>query len=163
MAYELIERIEVGAGGLTQIDFTNIPDTYNDLQIICSVQASTGTPSGALRFNSAASSAYAYQSIYGFTTGSYGSGGFSQARMIISQVGPDYRQFSDWVIDISGYASSEYKKAMCHWNCETGVSTDYHGFNGGYWNSTSAITEVNLFLTGGDFAQYSSFSLYGIS
>ena len=38
--FKALSTVTVGAGGAASIDFTSIPSTYTDLQILCSLKTS---------------------------------------------------------------------------------------------------------------------------
>jgi hypothetical protein len=71
--------------------------------------------------------------------------------------------FGTFIIDILDYANtSKYKTQRGLGGADLNGS-GYISFNSGNWRNTNAITSISLTpLYGSQFAQYSSFALYGI-
>jgi hypothetical protein len=72
--------------------------------------------------------------------------------------------FSSQVIDVLDYQNTNKYKTT-----RTLLGTDTNGgtnrgveFSSGLWQSTSAVTQIDLIAGGTTFSQYSSFALYGI-
>lgn len=140
----------------SQIDFTSIPSTYQDLILIA--DASHSAYAGLrLRVNNNSSSLYsgvwakAYGSLAGepvtnsnaFTPGSVGLNG-----------GTRY----SYVMHFMDYAQSRPKTGILRF----GVGSSGTEMASFLWNSNDPITSINLFLSAGSYSAGSSFSLYGI-
>jgi len=161
-----LQVVTVGAAGASSVSFTNIPSTYNHLQI--RVQART-TASGGQDLN---------MEINGDTTVSnyrlhriYGSGSTAYAdtynlKMVMTVVGTSFTSssFSEAVIDILDYTSTNKNK----------TTRILYGFDGNntsgeigfvsslYFATPAAITSLDFKIASGNFAEYSHFALYGI-
>jgi len=66
-------------------------------------------------------------------------------------------------IYIPNYTSSNAKSASIDGVSENNATASYQTIDAFLWNDTSAITSITLTLSGGNFAQYSSASLYGVT
>lgn len=162
-AYESIATTTVGSGGTATITFTSIPATYTHLQIRWFSKNTSADYSIRAQFNSDTAANYSYHGLYG--TGAV-VGVFSGASQTFLQVGQNAdttaNVFGTGIVDILDYANTNKYKTT-----RTLSGYDKNGggtvtFESGSWRSTSAITSISLFDAAGDFAQYSSFALYGI-
>ena len=169
-SFESISTVTVGAGGTTAISFTSIPQTYTHLQIRGigrSSTASAGIVPIYIQLNATGSNHVSHWV--------YGDGGGaiavyqSAANLIYAgyagQNSTTASSFGTSVIDILDYTNTNKYKTV-----RTLAGTDLSGsgrvglFSGAWFGSTNAITRIDLYINaGGDnFAQYSSFALYGI-
>lgn len=163
MAYELIETIEVGAGGASSLEFLSIPQDGVDLLLVFSLR---NTDTGAadsilLNFNSLTTN-FSNKMLFG--TGSSVSS-TSGSRDIIGGIAGDgatASTFSSVQLYISNYASSAAKSWSAEAVTENNATLVRHSIVAGLWNNTSAITSV-LVSGGYDFVQYSTASLFKIS
>jgi hypothetical protein len=158
--YTLITSTTVGSGGAGTVVFSSIPSTYTDLAIKVSAANSamwlkfnTDTTTGdysarILRGNGATA-----DSITNAVFGYYLFSGYSGASSV----------FSSFDIYIPNYASSNQKSVSIDSVGEGNATTEYATLIAGLWNQTSAINQITFDGGGGTFAQYSTFSLYGIS
>jgi hypothetical protein len=163
-SYESIATVTVGAGGSSSITFSSIPSTYQHLQIRATYQdtSGSGVQSQTFRFNGDSGTNYNWHYLFG--DGSSPTAGYSLSATSIfggQIVTPNNSSFATSVIDILDYADANKYKTT-----RTLAGNDQNGsgrvlFISGNWRSTSAITSI-VFTTGANFAQYSSFALYGI-
>ena len=160
-----ISTITVGVGGAASIDFTSIPATYTDLLLVLSGRGSTASVTVGLRctFNG---SAVSYSGRYLQGDGASASSGTSSTASLYlgETVGSTATAsvFSSQSIYIPNYTSANYKSVSSDSVSETNAVTIYATLTAGLWSVTSAINQVTLFPTSGNFAQYSSATLYGI-
>lgn len=170
--YTLIEKITVGAAGASEITFTSIPQTYTDLVIKSSIRSSLSANQDEilLKFNGSTTS-YSYRQLYGgaaggsIVTGS-GAGGPSPIFSgVIPATNNTASTFGSNEMYIPNYAGSNYKSVSIDSVSENNASTYFQlNFFASLWSNTSAITSVTLYSTyGANFAQYSTFYLYGIA
>lgn len=166
-SYESIATTTVGAGGASSVEFTSIPSTYTHLQIraISRVTGATANENLTLQFNSDTGGNYNSHYLYG--TGSAAVGGAeigSQTTAIVGRSsGANLASgiFGVSVIDILDYANTNKftaNRSLC------GVDQNGSGiilFESSLWRNTAAVTSIKL-LPESNFAQYSSFALYGI-
>lgn len=166
-----LDTITVGAGGAASVTFSNIPQTYTDLVIKTSVR-STGTGGSGfddylnIRLNSDSGTNYAEKYLQGYA-GSVASGGSSSRNKILAGFGngssSTSNTFSSNEIYIPNYVGSNNKSASIDGVLENNDTSNYVlRLIAPVWNNTSAITSINLFLDGGNIAQYSTFTLYGV-
>lgn len=167
-SYESISTVTVGAGGASSVSFTSIPSTFKHLQVRFSGLSNTAA-SLFLRLNSDTNQANyvthaltgqgsAASAVYiGASTGRTGVivGGFS------AQLGNTYPFVG--ITDLLDYTNTNKLRTLRHLN---GVDKNGSGevsLSSGWYNSTTAVSGLEFYLDGGaNFAQYSSFALYGI-
>jgi hypothetical protein len=170
-AYDSIATA-TSSGSSATISFTSIPQTYTHLQLRM-IARSAGTSAGlAIRANTDTGNSYTLHyidgdggtaSAVGLATGTlaYGLLGY------IPQTSSTASTFNGTVVDILDYTNTSKNKTI---RSLSGVSTNTSGgdnsirFSSILWTSTAAITQLDLTINGGgnNFAQYSSFALYGI-
>jgi len=162
----LLERITVGAAGTSSVTFNNIPQTgYTDLVVKFSARNSdTGGTSFNTQFNSDTGSNYKYLWARG-TGSSAGSanGTTTSLQFVIDSSTDTANSFGNGEFYIPNYTGSNQKSVSTdavNENNATGATAYLYA---GLWTGTSAITSMTLTSTAGNFVQYSTFSLYGVS
>lgn len=169
-SWESIESFTVGSGGTSAITFGSggtIPQTYKHLQIRATARMAASATLDSLwaQFNSdtTASNYYAH-GIYGTGSGTPGayadSGAFAQIG-ILSAANAGSNMFGSFIMDILDYQNTNKYKTT-----RTLSGADLNGdgqlrFVSGLWRNTNAITSLRI-AGNSNFAQYSSFALYGI-
>ena len=170
-SYESISTVTVGGGGLASISFSTIPSTYKHLQVRYlsrSTRSGSSTDSMSIRFNGDTGSNYARHYLYGDGSSSYAGASTTQTSSNIgtqSAASASANIFGVGVIDILDYTSTNKNKTI---RSLSGV--DFNGSgevqltSGLYFATPAAITSITLLAQTGsaNFAQYSSFALYGI-
>lgn len=161
----LLEKITLGATA-SSVTFNSIPQTgYTDLKVVVSARSTRGaSDDGAvIRFNSSSTSfnvkqLYSTGSSAAATGGAYaGIGTFPAASSTASA-------FGSIEIYIPNYTSSSYKSYTSDSTMENNATYSEADLIGGLWSNTAAITSITIACgNGGNLAQYSTFSLYGIS
>lgn len=146
----------------SNITFSSIPSTYTDLRVVV-VNTSSSANNQGFRFNSDTGTNYSSTYLYG-NGSTAASGRYTSATYIHFAsdivVGPTtYPAFS--TLDIFSYAGSTFK------SCLLTTSLDLNGSGEvvrrvGLWRSTSAINEVVLMRTSGDYSIGTTATLYGI-
>ena len=163
--YESIATTTVGAGGTSTITFSSIPSTYSHLQIRFISRGSDTDNNISLRFNSDTSSSYYAHYMYGdgSSTAAGGSGSTATLVTYISQSSSSRaaNAFSSGIIDILDYANASKYKTLRSLSGREDNSAGILLLTSGLWMKADAISTVTL-TTGANFAQYSSFALYGI-
>lgn len=158
-----IATTTVGAGGASSIAFSSIPGTYTDLLIKVSARNSVeGLPTGIfVQFNGSTAN---FSNKYLEGNGSTVASG-SLARYIGPEVGLNNTAstFSNGECYIPNYAGSNNKSFSSDDVSENNATQAFASLNAGLWSNTSAITSITLTPGGGNFAQYSTATLYGIS
>ena len=170
--WNVIDHTEL-SGTATYWEKTSIPSSYDHLCVKTSqrVDASVYEQSSDLQFNGGGPSVYSYTYINTAGTSTYSSHrGSSQAQVLgpySSGANTLADNFAVSTIWIPNYANtSNYKSVMFSNKVENNVTTNYQWkiLNvSGLWANTDAIDEIKILTSGGNFVQYSSFTLYGIN
>lgn len=156
-----IQTIEVGAAGATDIAFSNIPQIYDDLLIIVSGR-STRTTGNDWFFVAPNSSTANITSrmLWGDGTTRYSD---TVADIMIPDSSSTANTFGNAQIYISGYRTSQNKSFSVDSVRENNGTFAAQQIIANLWSNTAAITSLNLVsVSGRNFVQYSSASLYGI-
>ena len=167
----LISRQTVGsAGGVASITFSNIPQTFTDLKIVVSGRtdynglsdesyvklngSSASIYTWVLAYSSGTASAAATDSAEGYgIPGCQNNGATSTANV-----------FCNGEIYIPNYTSANHKRMSLEYGIENNATaTNFKAMTSGLWASTAAVTSVSLSGQLGNYVEYSTFSLYGIS
>jgi len=163
MALTLIQTITVGAGGSSSIDFTGIPNTFTDLQIVLSARSANTVDYISLKFNGATTT-FSQRGISG-TGGSAYSGSRSDNLItaVTNSSGQTANTFSNATIYIPNYAGSTNKSFSADMVLEDNGSSYYVLQTlAGLWSNTAAITSISLTHPSSTFVQGSTASLYGV-
>lgn len=165
--HQLIQTVTVGSGGAASIEFTSIPQTYTDLLLVYSTRAATTGSDGSARFNSDTGSNYSYRKLGGNGSVTSSDSGTSQTSFTrVGRVNPSSATanvFSSNSMYIPNYTSSNNKSISIEGVSENNASSANIDLIAGLWSNSAAITSIALQIDGGgNFAQYSSASLYGI-
>jgi hypothetical protein len=170
-SYESIATFVVSSS-TSSVTFSSIPSTYKHLQVRCLLKTTaSGNDSWAYSLQAFVNADttvgnYAYHRIYG-DGGTYTPGGAANA---IGQLGfiPSAGLtdvFAPSVIDILDYTNtSKYTtfKAINGSN-SNGVAGGFVGIQSQVWKNTAAVNSIDFRSgSGGSFAQYTHFALYGI-
>ena len=169
-SYESIATVTVGSGGAADVTFSSIPSTYTHLQIRGIGRSTAAQNFAGLRMQVGNSSIdtgsnYSEHVLYGdgSSVAAAGSGNISQMNIgVVSAANDTASSFAGLVLDLLDYANTnKYKTTRSLGSVDLNGSgaVEYHSSG---WRSTSAITTVKLFATAGNFAQHSTFALYGI-
>jgi hypothetical protein len=161
-AYDALASVTVPSGGAASVTFAGIPTGYKHLQI-----RGIGKPTSAggqevyIRYNgdSAATSYFSHQ-LYGS-----GTAAVSASYGTVNQAYITYwsgSEFGSFVCDILDYSNTNKNTTT---RALGGHDLNGSGFillRSGLWINTSAVSSINLFLSSGNFAQYSQLALYGV-
>lgn len=169
-SYESIATTTVGSGGTATITFSSIPATYKHLQIRTLIRSAGSDASYqhlSIQLNGDTSNLYWGHGLYGTgSTVAVHTDGSLTSKILGYNI-PTSTQtasaFGGGVVDILDYEStSKYKviRALGGFDSNGGGAL---GLYSGNYNSTSAITSIELKVyQGSNFAEYSHFALYGI-
>ena len=166
-AFESIATI-TATGGETSLNFTSIPGTYASLQvrgISRDTDAGTGWNYGGMRVNNDTGSNYAqhYLRGNGASIQLYGNPNMTTGSGILAiGNGSAAGIFGVVIMDFHDYASTTRYKTI-----RSFVGGDSNGaglvvLNSTLWQSTSAITSIQILPGATAFAAGSTFALYGI-
>jgi hypothetical protein len=164
-----IASVAVGAGGASTLGFTSIPSSYTDLCVKISARGTVnagGTDhwiDTSIGFNGAGSNVsitnrvlYGLGNTAGSTSGTTTSGGATTAADATAST------FSNTEIYIPNYAGSANKSFSIDIVTEDNQTKSLAFLLAGLWSNTAAITSITLYPATGNFAQYSTATLYGI-
>lgn len=163
VTHTLIETVTVGVSGAASIEFSSIPQTYTDLQIVASVRSDDPSTNGSfIKFNNNTSN-YSSRWVYG-NGGSAASATFSTTQGVdINAATQTASTFASFSVYIPNYAGSTNKSYSTDGVTETNGTTAFQELIAGLWSNTSAINQVTFYLSGSNkFVQHSLVSLYGI-
>jgi hypothetical protein len=161
--YTLIASSTVGSGGTATIDFTSIPATYTDLLLKISSRGdrTSATFDGIyVKFNTSSTATTIYFEGNGASASAGPSGNFAG---IASATTATSNTFSNVEMYIPNYTVSQNKSYNSDSAHETNATTAYIDLIAGLWASTAVINQITLNLNAGNFVQYSTAYLYGIS
>ena len=160
MSMALISTVTVGAGGAASIDFNAIAGTFTDLVVLVSARnVATTNPTVEIKLNSASATA-SEKYIYG--DGASASGGNNTALYGVVDYNPNTAStFGNMQIYIPNYAGTTAKVVSVDAVTESNATAAVQKLTTSIFGS-SAVTSVNIISANGNFAQYSSASLYGI-
>lgn len=167
----LIAETTVGAGGVSSVTFSNIPNTYQHLQLRAIIRTARNSYASTVkvRLNSDSGSNYAAHQLYGTGSSAASNANVSQTSLGILEWGAVgstalANTFPASVTDILDYASTSKNKTLrAIGGRETNDTNGLVFLNSGLWMSTSAVTSISVFESGGEnISQYSTFSLYGV-
>ena len=166
-AMDPLQVVTVGAAGASSITFSNIPNTYEHLQVRMIVRDTRAvTLEGfKVQFNSDTAGNYSDHALYGDGSSAAAYANTSATYMspyAIASANATASVFGVSVIDILDYASTNKYKTI---RALTGIDNNGSGavsLTSGNWRSTSAITSIKISAQVGDLVQYSQFALYGV-
>ena len=166
-SFESISTVSLNSSQAT-IEFTSIPATYTHLQLRFIARGSYGSDSGVhIRFNSDTGSNYSRHRVYGENTTAGSDGSDNNTEMVAGKIGNVSNIFGAAIIDILDYANTnKYKTIRGLVGHDRNASGGIVLLASGNWRNTNAVTSILLRLDdyslGGEWQQYSQFSLYGI-
>jgi hypothetical protein len=162
-----LQTVTVGAGGSASITFSSIPQTYNDLVVKYSGRSTYALSASDvyMTFNSS-TTGYSGKLLYG--TGS-GTGSASQTSGssfnwtgFIPGANATSSTFGNNEFTITNYSGSNYKSLSVDGVSENNGTEAYQALVANLWSNTEAITSITLTPAYGNFAQYSTATLYGV-
>ena len=162
-----IATVSLGSAAAT-ISFTSIPSTYTDLLIMGSLRnsaADTNTDT-VLTFNSS-TSGYSGRRLAGngSSASSDTQGATNGYYFALTGEGTNWTAstFSNGSIYIPNYTSSNNKSISTDAVTENNGTAASAQLAAGLWSNSAAITSITLTSGNGNFVQYSTATLYGIS
>lgn len=166
----------VGSGGASSITFSNIPQTFTDLMLVMSAR-NTGsydtTFAGISSINGDGGAHYSDTKLFGNGSSTSSNRSSSNSGNFGGLVTPGgsatANTFGSATVYIPNYTGNNYKSFIMESVPENNAST-FSAYDGvelaaGLWSQTSAINSFSIFTNTSSsavFAQYSTFSLYGI-
>jgi hypothetical protein len=162
--YKLIASNTVGSGGVADITFSSIPQTYTDLLIKVSARASGGgTINNNIQFEfNGSSTSKTYIELYG-TGSAVGSASLTDMRIgYISGSTATANAFGNSELYIPNYTSANNKSSSGDSVSESNDAGAFISIGANLWSNTAAITSIKLFIPSYDMVQHSTAYLYGI-
>lgn len=172
-SYEAIASYRVSSSSIPSIEFNDIPQNYQHLQIRAigrSTQAANEVNT-RIRFNNDSSSSYPHHWV--FSTGSQWTAGsnsasagtynyiFANIRLTGNNIAAG--TFGFGVLDILHYRdTNKYKTMKCVSGWDANTTGGFAWFTDAVWLSYNPITSIQLSPELGQFAQHTHFALYGI-
>ena len=168
--YTLISSVTVGSGGAANIEFTSIPSTYTDLQLVYSFRDTRPAEIAwqtDLTFNNVGGTSYAVMVLRGQGTSASSFSVSSQSsdiyNLAVSALSTS-NTFNNGSIYIPNYTSSNNKSYSTDTVTENNATTAYATLMAGLFSNSSAISSIKIAANGiYSFVQYSTAYLYGIS
>ena len=169
-SYESIATVTVGAGGSSSISFSSIPSTYKHLQVRLIGKVTTSGTSDTyakLSFNSDTTyTNYNGHDLYGDGASVASGYDYSAAYTgLVLQRFPNAgvtSTFGTAVIDILDYTNTNKYKVTRGLGGYDKNGAGFLGFYSGLWRNTAAVTDITITPGQDNWAQYSSFALYGV-
>jgi hypothetical protein len=157
----IIQHQELTSAQAT-ITFSSIPQTFTDLYLAFSVRVTTSDGGIRLRVNGATTS-LSGRLLYG-TGSSVATATETTYLGSVPNSGTTANTFSNGGLYLPNYSQATTKPFSSDLVDENNGTTALQWINAGLYNSTTAITALELFgSAGGNFVQYSSATLYGIT
>jgi hypothetical protein len=162
--YEIIASVNVGSGGAASIDFTSIPSTYTDLLLSVSLRSTEATveTNATISFNGSGANKSA-RTLYGNGSTASSFTYASEIYLWLSGANSTASTFGNSQYYIPNYASSNNKSISIDSTSENNGTLVAQSLTAGLWANSSAITSITITCGGGNFVQYSTAYLYGIS
>jgi hypothetical protein len=159
--------VTVGSGGAATVAFSSIPATYTDLAVLFSGRLSTDPFGEAeiwceLGFNG--DGAHVNNTGKLLTgNGSAASSSTNYTFFYIPTSSATASTFANTLIYIPNYAGSSQKSFSIDSVQENNTTGARMHLSAGLWTGTAAITTFTIYPRSGNFAQYSTAYLYGVS
>jgi len=169
-SFESIATVTVGGAGAADITFSSIAADWTHLQIRGIGGNTTATHdynTMTATFNSDTAANYSVHRLYGQGTTAVSQGYANTSNMYVGVTNNNalsYSIYSPVIIDILDYANtSKYKTVrVLAGNEDNSAGYGVIYLNSGSWRSTSAITSITFLPGSGNFAENSTFALYGV-
>lgn len=169
-SYDSLATVTVPSGGLASITFAGIPAGYRDLQLR---SIARGTQSGAftnmtLRVGNGSidsGSNYTYHRLFGDGSSATADGAANQTSGLIgiTGTGASANTYYTSVIDFVDFQSTNKFKTIKSLDGYDNNGSGFVFLQSFLWRSTSAITNIEIALGGGqNITTNSQFSLYGV-
>jgi len=168
LTYRAIATYTVDSAGAASIDFTVIPQTYTDLAVMTSIRGNQDN--GIiyyLRFNGDSGTNYSNRYILKDSSDPtpQTANDTSQNKMFLGIVGgatPTASTFSNDLIYIPNYTSSNNKSLSFDGAMENNSTTQWMSLTAGIWSNSAPITSISIFPNTNVWIQHSTATLYGI-
>jgi hypothetical protein len=165
--YEIIASVTVGSGGAADIDFTSIPQTYTDLNLVISSRDNNSQLYSytSMQLNGSGATVYSYRNVQADgSSASSQSGTGNIAAFYIDTVGntATANTFGNMSIYFPNYTSSNFKSFSVDAVTENNGTAAFIDMGAHLFSDTNAINRIT-FISAGLFLEHSTAYLYGIS
>lgn len=160
-----LQTVTVGAGGVSSITFSSIPQTYTDLVVKASARTSTTDGSSPQKYLTISFNGSTSNLSSRFLFGNGSTAGSASDTTIYSWANGNTSTastFGNFEIYVPNYTSSNFKSVSLDIATENNATAAYLNLEAGLWANTSAITSLAINLDSGTLVQYSTFTLYGV-
>jgi hypothetical protein len=165
-----IATVTVGSGGATDITFSSIPATYTDLVVKLSSRGDIAAIGGGnfCQFNGDTSTAnYAFRQLIGDGSSTPTSTNAATTTGVLFQrntgATATASTFGNSEMYIPNYTSANQKSVSNDGVTENNATAADAALVASIWKNTAAITSMKIFPGSGNFVQYTTATLYGIS
>jgi hypothetical protein len=159
----LISSVTVGSGGAASIDFTSIPSTYTDLQLVMSLRQNQANNNVRITINGG-TTGYSERVLYGTgsSTGSTSASTTYFNLMYSDGSAETASTFGNLQMYISNYAGSTNKSISVDGVYENNATAAVAALTAQLWANTAAITSISIVPASALWVQYSTAYLYGV-
>ena len=167
IAMQPIYTQTVGSGGVANILFSSIPQTFTDLKLAITGRSSSASPSVYMLFNMDGASNYSNTTLRGNGTGT-ASVRLSSTFIRFDSAGDGSdataNTFNNIDVHIPNYTSANSKSFIFDSVAESNVATFSMAnvLGAGLWRNSASISSIYVSFDG-TLQQHSTFSLYGIT
>jgi hypothetical protein len=167
-ALESIATVTVPSGGAFTVSFSSIPQTYQHLQVRCSVRSTLAIDYHAMymTFNGTGGTSYSHHRLNGDGQFTAATATASTSAIEVGFMGAaNYTSnFGSSIVDILDYSTASKNRVVRSF---AGVDNNGNGVVGiwsGMLVSTTAVTSIDFYVGGGGapIAQHSTLALYGV-
>lgn len=159
MFQTFIATTTVGAGGSANITFSSIPQTFTDLVLLLSTRSTSGSDL-TMTFN-ANGTGYSRRILLGDGSIAYSVSASNNFFALNGNSAYTASVFAHTCITIPNYTGNTNKTLLSDSVNENNATTAIQALYSGIWANTAAITSIELGAGAGNFAQYSTATLYG--
>ena len=167
-AFESIATVTVGSGGAASVEFTNIPTTYQHLQLRGTVRSTQGSSTDRIDLwlnNATGTTLWAQHVLRGEGSGAFANAYTSNDRFYIENSAPANSAtasvFSAIVMDLLDYTDTNKNRVLRVFAGYDANGSGQVEINSGLYRSTSAVSSIQLDTANG-FAQHTRWALYGL-
>lgn len=163
--YSKISTYTVGSGGISRINFNNIPQTYTDLVVKASTRGDRSATNAEffVKFNGATTN-FSYRLLQGNGSAAASQNNTTGLAGVSDAATNTANTFANSEMYIPNYTSSNFKSySIDSLEEESTTAVTYMYLIAGLWSNSDAITSIELYPEGStNWVQYSTFHLYGI-
>jgi len=159
-----IATVTVGSGGAANVSFTSIPSTYTDLQLVLSGRGTTSAIDTDVTFSiNSSTSNFSWRVLQGSGSAASSANGSTNRAGFITAATNTASTYGSAQWYFPNYTSSSFKAISADTVNERNATTVSMELAAILWSNTAAITSIALTPSAGNFEQYSTATLYGIS